>query len=895
MGEQGDKNLHRFTQLLLGRILFLYFVQKKGWLNGDKQFVQNLFAPYRGSAGCSFYWDRLEPLFFNGFNTPGKEKEIGGKKYDIPYLNGGLFEPRDDLYEEDPLKHALVPDVNFQSLFNFLDSYNFTIAESTPLDQDVDIDPEMLGKVFENLLAAEDRHASGAYYTPRMIVEFMCRESLFHHLQSESGIDRAAFDDFFEAPLRGALPNINRDSARAVQGRIRDLKVLDPAVGSGAFLLGMLHQLIHLRSICGRVLGESEAVQAGRRGDWKREIIGGNLFGVDLNPEACEIARLRLWLSMVVDEAEPSPLPNLDYRIVEGDTLREKLDGKPILPPRSSSEREEERFKTDKLFSGERGSRTASIVQHLAAYYQTHADVEKRRLRSLIREDLKAIMEEHWDRHEEKWKAIERQVSGKALQLHKRPVDLPRDWMGRLEEAGAHLRRIEAEREALRKSGAWSVTPLRLFFAEAFAGSPGGFDIVIANPPYVRQELIRDLKPRLQEEFGDFFSSTADLYTYFYARGLDLLRPGGVLCFIAPNKFMRAGYGKNIRKLLTSEATPRLIFDFGDLPIFEATTYPSILLLEKKAPAEEEKAVAAVFNDPKQVEEISEAASEIGFPMPIKSLSESGWTLDRPEALSLMAKLREEGVPLGKYVNGRFYYGIKTGLNEAFVIDEETRKRLIREDPKSKEVIKPWLRGRDIKKWQAEWAGLYVITIASSANKEWPWSEKKNPESIFSKTYPAVYDHLSQYKEGLIRRDDQGEHWWEFRSCAYYAEFEKPKIVWGNLATSPKFAMERKPYYISAPANLIPSDDPYLLGLLNSSICSWLVSYMAAVRGGNFLEFKPMYIGQLPIFPATDKQKAPIVKRVEAILKDPTGPDVLRLEEEIDELVFGLYGLGRVK
>lgn len=897
MGDKGEENLHRFTQLLLGRILFLYFIQKKGWLNGDKAFVQNLFIPYQNSKGSGFYRDCLEPLFFNGLNIPGKKKDIGDKKYEIPYLNGGLFEPREAFFEGDPLKHPLIPDLSFQTFFDFLGAYNFTIAESTPLDQDVDIDPEMLGKVFENLLAAEDRHASGTYYTPRTIVEFMCRESLFHHLRSQTGIDRNAYDDLFEAPLEGRLPNIGKDLAREIQGRIRELKVLDPAVGSGAFLLGMLHELIQLWIITGRLLGESEAVQAGRLGDWKREMIGNSLFGVDNNPEACEIARLRLWLLMVVDESEPSPLPNLDYRIVEGDTLREKLDGEPILPPRSTVgfERENDLFRTEKpqgkLFIGERETRTAAIVQHLATYYQTHADAEKQHLRKSIEIDLKGILEEHWNAHEANWKRQRDQILEKALQMHKKPADLPRDWAGKLEEAGNHLERIRSEREALRRTGTWPVTPLRLFFAEAFAGNPGGFDIIIANPPYVRQELIRPLKPLLQEEFGGFFTSTADLYTYFYARGLDLLRPGGILCFIAPNKFMRAGYGKNTRRLLTSDATPRLILDFGDLPIFEATTYPAILLIEKKSAAEGDQATAVVFNDPKQIEEISDTVSEIGFPMPIKSLSEEGWTLDRLEVLKLMAKLREKGVPLGEYVNGRFYRGILTGLNKAFVIDEVTRKRLIQEDPKSEEIIKPWLQGRDIKKWCAEWAGLYVIAIASSANKRWLWSDTKNAEKIFTQTYPAIYAHLSHYKDPLMERDDQGEFWWELRSCAYYAEFEKPKILWGNLATSPKFAMEQKPYYVSAPANLIPSADPYLLGLLNSSICSWLISFLAAVRGGNFLEFKPMYVGQVPVFLATDKQKAPIIKRVEVILKDPAGPDVPRLEKEIDELVFELYGL----
>lgn len=892
IGEKGDENLHRFTQLLLGRILFLYFIQKKGWLNNDKAFLQGLFTPYQEGGGSGFYWDCLEPLFFNGLNSPGKQKIIGEKRYEIPYLNGGLFEPRDTFFEGDILKRAVIPDQNFDSFFNFLGAYNFTIAESTPLDQDVDIDPEMLGKVFENLLASEDRHSSGTYYTPRNIVEFMCRESLFYHLESQTRTERSNFNQLFESLLEGKHPDIGKDSARKLQSCLREIKVLDPAVGSGAFLLGMLHELIQLRSVCGRILGESEAVQTGKLGDWKREIIGNNLFGVDNNPEACEIARLRLWLSMVVDETEASPLPNLDYRIVEGNTLREKLDGELILPPGGGPgfEKEDDLFQTEKpqgsLYATERSARTASIVQHLSSYYRTNADQEKRHLRKSIEEDLSVILEEHWRSHEEKWDRQQRQILDKALQLHKKPDDLPRDWAGKLEEAKSHLERIEKEREALRRTGTWPVTPLRLFFAEAFAGNPGGFDIVIANPPYVRQELIRPLKPYLQEEFGDFFSSTADLYTYFYARGLELLRPGGFLCFIAPNKFMRAGYGKNTRQLLTAQAKPRMILDFGDLPIFEATTYPSILLIEKTKTEENDYAVTMVMENPQQIEEISQTVAEKGFPMPVKSLSDDGWALEQPEVLRLMVKIREKGIPLGEYVNGRFYRGILTGFNKAFVIDENIRKKLIKEDPKSKEIIKPWLRGRDIKKWRDEWAALYVIFTR---------------RGVDINRYPAIKKYLQQFKDDLMPKTSENQKrgrkpgpyaWYEIQdNIAYYLEFENPKIVYPDLATEPRFSFDKAGLYADCTAFVIPSGDSYLLALLNSILMRFFFSCLSASVRGGFLRFKTLYMEKLPLFPASEKQKIPIASRVDAILKDPTGPEASRLESEIDELIFELYGL----
>lgn len=715
----------------------------------------------------------------------------------------------------------------------------------------------------------------------------MCRESIFQYLSGATGLTRDSYDDLFEAPLDGRLPEINRDLARHILDSLRSIRILDPAAGSGAFLLGTLHELIHLRTVCGRMLGESEMVEAAHIGKWKREIVANNIFGADISHEACEIARLRLWLSLVVDEPEASPLPNLDYRIVQGDTLREQLDGEPIVPPQTgpSFEKEHNIFGTvksqGKLYAGERAKRTVSIVRHLADYFHTTADAEKRRLRDAIQLDIGAILQEHWRTYEAHWKRESDLVLDKALQMHRKPEDLPRNWHAKLGEAQAHVNRIEAERQAFRKDGTLPVTPLRLLFAGAFAATPSGFDIVIANPPYVRQELIRQLKPQLKEEFESFFCGTADLYTYFYARGLDLLREGGVLCYIAPNKFMRAAYGAHTRKLLTSNATPKLIIDFGDLPIFEATTYPAILLIKKEVPTESREISVAVMKEEAKLVHLDETIKSESFAMQVQDLSETGWTLERPEVLRLMRKLREKGVPLGEYVKDCFYRGIVTGCNEAFVIDEATRRQLIKEDPRSAELIKPWLQGRDIKKWRAEWSKLFVLYV--------PWECQIND-------YPPIKEHLQNFKVVLARRPEvrEGRYPWYALgryAAEYHTEFERPKIVWGNLATKPKFAIEEKPHYISAPANLIPSDDLYLLGLLNSTICSFLISFLAAVRGGSFLEFKPMYVEHLPVFLASSSQKNPIVKHVRSILEGPSSQRVSTLELQIDELFFDLYGL----
>ncbi|OPY68472.1 MAG: hypothetical protein A4E63_01986 [Syntrophorhabdus sp. PtaU1.Bin050] len=281
--------------------------------------------------------------------------------------------------------------------------------------------------------------------------------------------------------------------------------------------------------------------------------------------------------------------------------------------------------------------------------------------------------------------------------------------------------------------------------------------------------------------------------------------------------------------------------------------------------------------------------------MPVKALKAEGWALEQPEVLRLMEKLRNSGIPLGEYVEGRFYRGILTGLNEAFVIDGETRERLIVEDPKSAELIKPWLRGKDIKRWKAEWAGLYLITIPSSVNRGWSWSEEGTEQKalrVFRDSYPAIADHLIQRKDKLKARDDQGKFWWELRSCAYYEEFEHPKIVIPAITNGVQYAVDYAGHLSNDKTSICVTEDfEFLMGLLNSKLLWWVIRNQAATRSGGFYEFKPMYVAKLPIISAADTKKTPIIALVQQILADPDSPDVPRLEAEINRLVYDLYGL----
>ena len=631
----------------------------------------------------------------------------------------------------------------------------------------------------------------------------------------------------------------------------------------------------------------------------KETIIENCLFGVDINPKSVAICRLRLWIELLknayyrrgTDELET--LPNIDINIKCGNSLVNRFALKGEANVYAT-----ERYKLKALADRYR--------EKVWMYKQAPAN------KAILRKEIADLKEE--------LQKFAVPTDPDLIALRKLKNDLDQLGLGMVKDEIEHYRALVAEEIELKRVVEGKQ---RTFYANAFEwrfefpevlddnGEFSGFDAVIGNPPYIRQEAIKEQKPVFMEMFSDFYCGTADIYTYFYKVGLNILRTGGILCYIAPNKFMRTGYGRNTRELLTNQARPLMVLDFGDLPVFdEATTYPAIVMVEKfsvagaivgrrkksaqTAPTPASSFYAATFTDPEQMTRFAELLPQVGFTMPVSALKAEGWTLERPDVLALMEKLRKAGMPLGDYVQGRFYRGVLTGLNEAFVIDEATREQLIAEDLKSAEIIKPWLRGRDIRKWKAEWAGLYIIAIASSGNREWPWSKEKTETTarpFFGHAYSAIHRHLSQHEDKLRVRDDQGMFWWELRACAYWEEFGRPKVSWCHFATVPEFVYDEKGFLSNDKSYIMPTDDLSVLGILNSKITNFFLGQLSPPVRGGFMELRKIYLEQLPIPTATDTQKAPIIDHVQKILANPASPDVPRLEAEIDRLVYELYGL----
>ncbi len=939
-----------FAKKLLGQIVFLYFLQKKGWLgvgrdengrfrswgHGPRNFLRRLFEGGYIEYD-NFFNDILEPLFYTALAVERENDYYDRLDVRIPFLNGGLFDPINGYNWQET--DILIGNGFFRDLFQVFDTYNFTVCEDEPLEKEVAVDPEMLGKVFENLLPTNLRKGQGAYYTPRTIVHFMCQESLISYLDNEINraqtpiltkepfqramfkmpgpkqavfkvpgkktvIKRKDIEEFIKkgefaiendmAKLGGTksysfkLPDSIIKNAALLDEMLSSIKVCDPAIGSGAFAVGMMHEIVKARRVLSTYITPDDAART--QYDLKRTCIQESIYGVDIDPGAIDIAQLRLWLSLVVDEDDYHsirPLPNLDYKIMQGDSLIEDFHGISLELASKKKARIKSLWSSEDTLEG----LIHELHQKQCAFFNAVHINEKRQAKKEVEETIIKIFRYELERQKEEYfrerRRIEEKVANITPNSPARKKYLETELSRLNKKYGIDIQELEMElREMTHGNVPRTFFPWRLYFGDVFQ-EKGGFDIVIGNPPYVRQEIIRQIKPRLKEHFKAFYCGTADLYTYFYKRGSDILREGGHLCFIAPNKFMRARYGKNTRRLLSQEVTPRLVIDFGDLPIFDATTYPAIILVKKRKPAGNEIFKAATFTEKDQINDIDTTLSKIGFEMRVSDLKEEGWNLERPEVLALMEKLRRKGMALKEYVNGRFYRGILTGLNKAFVIDQKTRDRLIEEDPKSEELIKPWLRGKDIKRWKAQWAGLYVIFTRRGVDID---------------KYPAIKSYLGQFRKELTPKPKGAPRnmpgrkpgpykWYEIQdNIAYYKEFEGPKIVYQVFQITPCFLFDNECMFTNNASYIIPEGDKYLLAYLNSSL-GWFMIKQFCSNIQNGYQLMADYFGRSLIFPAIPSQKSSIISLVEKILADPDGPEVPYLEKKIDALIYDLYGL----
>ncbi len=884
----------RFTKKLLGQIVFLYFLQKKGWLGvdkdkkwgeGNKRFIQDLFIISK-SEKQNFFKDKLQYLFYEAL---AKERNNDNSYYDklncrVPFLNGGLFESEydwknagisipNDLFRNDEKNKA--GDIG-TGVLDVFDRYNFTIKEDEPLDKEVAVDPEMLGKVFENMLDIKERKSKGAYYTPREIVHYMCQESVIHYLDNELNVYQSAYQELgasqtnmfgnenlgqqsiqndlneirvpkkdieryirkghftLEHDVRAAskgetktyqfqLPESVREYADLIDEKLTNIHICDPAIGSGAFPVGLLHELVTAQLVIKPHFSKKYASAKLKKFNLKetdnesryvyrlkKQIIQESIYGVDIDRSAIDIARLRLWLSLVVDEDDLDPietLPNLDYKIVCGNSLIGMPDG-----TMRNLELEEE------------------LEELKDNFYDGTNEYDKKELRNNINSKIRSLLD-----------------SAETYAGYKIDFDF------------------------------------KLFFSEVWR-KKGGFDVVIGNPPYVSVSKV-NYKETLKKMKYSTFATTGDVYVQFYEMGHKILKNKGNVNFITSNKWINASYGSKARKYFATKTNPLTLIDFAKVRIFpNATVFVNILMLERAISNKRIEAVGVLGN---RMPETSLYDYFNQNKIELQIIADEIWKISTKKGLEINNRIEEIGIPLMDWKTLEINAGIKTAFNPAYHIDQEIKNELIRKDEKSSNIIKRLLRGKDIKRWNFDFKNLYLINPHNGI-------KSKNLERIdIPNDYPTIYDYLNKWGSKLKERKDQGDHWTNLRNCAYINEFEKEKIIWIEISDKANFAFDKEGYYLTNSAYFISGDNlKYLIAVLNSSVFDFYFFQITAKIAGGRKRYTKQYVEKVPIPKISNTEQLPFEILTEYVLfaKQQQDPIVFKyFEQLLDAAVFELY------
>lgn len=901
-----EKAIRDFVKKMLGRIVFLQFLQKKGWLDvakdkhygeGNKNFLAELFEKNNHDA---FYTECLAPLFFETLNNSKDEIfKVTGTKF--PYLNGGLFE-RDEIEKKNQADFIVFKKELFENLFSFFGEYNFTIDESTPDDLDVGIDPEMLGHIFENLL--EDNREKGAFYTPKLIVQYMCQEVLIQYLELHLG-KHEAIANFIRYKDRGddkAKDNFIRNNAPKIEKLLDDVKICDPAIGSGAFPMGLLQEIFHAKLALDWTLLD-------KKGDVKRAIIQNSIYGVDKDKGAVDIARLRFWLSLIVDEEvlkgeKPQPLPNFDYKIMQGDSLLESFKGYSL----KYHDVQEEPQQTDLFNTQIQINIFQKTHTDLAALEKDFFDSKNNHRKEGIRNQIDALVAH----------SIEQSFKNLIAEKKKTVVSITKnlapDGNKDRKKQEKSIASLEAEIEDMQQA-LKDIKPLlkkdekpwfmwHLYFKDVF--DKGGFDIVIGNPPYIRQESITDIKPYLAKIDGkpnyEVYNSTSDIYTYFFELGHKILKQDkGVFSYICSKKYTRAKYGQNLRKYLLSKTQLIGYVDFNEVQVFGATVDTSIIFFQKisKAYNNYQFTFCQVNNDLQKNEPLVTYIDKFGFSYQSDLLNEQSFSFADSKNSDIKIKIEGSHQRL-KNLKYKINYGIKTGYNDAFYLNIKQKNKIIAEDDNAGEFIKKLLRGRDISKYN------YKL------NDDWLLFTRRGFEID---RYPSIRKHLQQFRENLEPKPinlpnnvkwkgrKKGPYqWFEIQdNIAFFEDFKKPKIVWLELTNTNKFALCFEEVYVLAGAFILTGENlKFLLSVLNSQLCSYYFDLICNSSGMATNQWKKFVVEQIPIpdIPKTEMRPFEILVDYITFIKkyservSPYTPNdhmAANFEELVDACVYELY------
>ncbi|EOZ7866357.1 class I SAM-dependent DNA methyltransferase [Campylobacter jejuni] len=957
--EENFETILKLLILWLNRILFLKLIESNlVRFNDDKNLK---FLKFKKIPD----FDKLSELFFE---VLAKEKSTRKKSefaY-LPYLNSSLFEKqnientleisslsndlklfyyKNTVLKDDKCKAKKGQVGLLEYLFEFLDSFDFGSddEQSEILTQKELISSSVLGNVFEKL----NGYKEGSFYTPSFITSYMCKESITKVVLDKFN---AQFDldakDISE--LRRSL---RKEDKKAQKELLNSIKICDPAVGSGHFLVSALNVMLSIYDELNLFDEEfylevqnDEILITSRKGEFieykrpstpkdkthliqqelfhtKKDIIENNLFGVDINPNSCEITKLRLWIELLKhsfyqsfdDETyhDLKTLPNIDINIKCGNSLvsyfetGKSLNHYPNIKERINKYKRtvkdyKEGFYTDKNLIAKEIKNLQESFKNFCLKDKFNKEIKQ--LTNGANEYSKKygdfLANEH---HDEKFKSF---FSKNMFEFSFDEKVARKEFKNLLE---LYERIFELEKS---HPFEW-----RFEFPEILDddGNFKGFDLIIGNPPYIRQEELKELKPHLAKNYK-VYKGTSDIYTYFYELGFNVLKDNGVLSYITSNKYTRAGYGEALREFLLKNVKVLEYTDLNGIKVFDsATVDTSILCFEKSKSKDNKFKYLALSN-----EILKTCAYDIGLykdyaEFSQNSLSKESFTFSDENTSALKAKIERIGTPLKEWQGLNIYRGILTGYNEAFIITTEKRNEILAnckdeaEKERTAKLIRKMLRGRDIKRYSYEWAGLWVIFIPwHFPNVEKPKTMLENEQDL-KEQYPSLYKHLLSHKERLSKRNKEETgiryEWYCLQrwGANYYQEFEKEKLVYSEIVRKPQFYLDvNLNFYAEATSFILTGENlKYLIAFLNNDFVAFIFKtfYAGGNLGENGFRYKKAFLEKLPIPKINSKNQKlanELVNLVDEILKakeQDKNANTQELENKINSLVYKLYNL----
>ncbi|EKE84171.1 type IIG restriction enzyme/methyltransferase [Helicobacter pylori] len=928
-------------------------------------------------------FNALNTLFFEVLAKKNNERlpEIKEDKIleKIPYLNSSLFDKtplelkgyeiklldnkkleiyKNSVLKKDNPKQEPLPLLKY--LFEFLRLYDFTttpkdIKDNTDTSESRLINPSVLGLVFEKL----NGYKEGSFYTPSFITSYMCKESITPIVLDKFNATYQWDCENLKALREKIDRNFSNEKAKEYLQLLLTLRVCDPAVGSGHFLVSALNEMVLIAYKLGLIvslyrydlkLENDEIIIHTPTGEifnytiplkendphhhiqkelfeLKKSIIENCLFGVDINPNSCEITKLRLWIELlkysyyIFEKGKNTnaleTLPNIDINIKCANSLifnfplNSKLTIGQTLEFSKNLKAEIKEYKNSVMFYKEGLGEKTKILQNIAKLKSLIINyfIEQHQAKRHLKESLKAFISEYGDGIFDIGTAFGMEML-KIARLKENnyrfnPTLTKKQPSPIGVEANRLLIKIKECYETLENLKNSKAFEWHFEFPEVLndEGDFLGFDCIIGNPPYIRQEQIKDLKPLLQKQYQDFYNSTADIYTYFFALAYHLLKEKGFNAFITSNKYARAKYGAKLREWLLKKTTIVSYMELNALKVFEsATVDTSIMNFIKQTPPKESdfKYYEPTPNDKDDLK------STPSLSMKQNALSTESFIFANATLLDLRDKMESVGTPLKDW-DIQINYGIKTGANEAFIIPTEKRDEILNacktqeERKRTEALIKPILRGKDIKRYSYEWAHLWVINTHNGYTS----ALKSKIPPIDIEKYPATKAHLDAHYDTIATRCDQGDTPYHLRNCAYLEDFEKEKIVYGEIVQEPRFYLDNGEcelgyFYAEATSFILTGEHlRYLLGMLHSKLITFAFKtfYAGGGLGESGYRYKKAFIERLPIPQITEKNQEladKIIALVDKILalkeKDPKA-NTQRLEKEIDALVYRLYHL----